>query len=109
MTLANEWYYLKNASTIFTDALNTNREALDNLMIWSFVKEKTGYLPKEFKDARLDFDKVYTGATATVARSRTCANAALDVKYKNIFNNIPVNIIRKQILSECLTQSDDCM
>ena len=81
MTLANEWNYLTNASDVFADALKTpaGKEDLFNLMIWSFVKEKTTFLPKEFKDARLDFDKVYTGATSTVARSRTCANAALDV------------------------------
>lgn len=47
-------------------------------MVWSFVKDRTTYLPKVFRDARLDFDKVYAGTTASAARSRTCANAILD-------------------------------
>ena len=47
-------------------------------MVWSFVKERTDFLPKIFKDARLDFDKAYSGTNAIAARSRTCANAALD-------------------------------
>ncbi len=52
--------------------------ALDNLMIWSFIKDKSGYLPKRYKDARLEFDTIYSGQNSMAPRSRTCANAALD-------------------------------
>ena len=54
------------------------KRTLDNMMAWSFIKDRSSYLPKRYKEARLDFDKVYNGQTTLAPRSRTCANAALD-------------------------------
>jgi hypothetical protein len=36
-----------------------NKRALDNLLVWSFVKSKMNFLPKAFRDAQLEFDKVW--------------------------------------------------
>lgn len=35
-----------------------NLSNLDNLMVWSYLKDRTGFLPKKYKDAKLEFDKV---------------------------------------------------
>ena len=47
-------------------------------MAWSVIRDRSSYLPKKYKDARLDFDKVYIGQTTLAPRTRTCANAILD-------------------------------
>ena len=47
-------------------------------MVWSFIRDRSSYLPKKYKDARLEFDKVYVGQTTLAPRSRTCSNGALD-------------------------------
>ena len=69
--------YLKNFTKIYTDSINDAQKlkTLDNLLVWSFVKSKTGFLPKTYRDAQQDFDKVYSGTTTTPPKSRTCANA----------------------------------
>ena len=48
-------------------------------MNWSFLKDRTNFLPKAYRDARLEFDKVYRGSTSIPERSKTCANAVLDI------------------------------
>ena len=47
--LVNELDYLTNATIIYKNALATKAETLLNLMVWSFVKERTDFLPKIFK------------------------------------------------------------
>lgn len=47
-------------------------------MMWYFIKSRTAYLPKLYRNIQLEFDKVYTGATAMAPRSRTCSNAIND-------------------------------
>lgn len=47
---------------------------LDNFLMWSFIKSKTFYLPKVYRDAALEFDKVNSGTNATPPRSRSCAD-----------------------------------
>jgi predicted metalloendopeptidase len=36
-------------------------------------------LPKKYKDAKLNFDKINVGSTSIPERSKTCANAVLDI------------------------------
>ena len=48
-------------------------------MLWSYIKDRTGFLPKKYKYAKLEFDKVNTGSTSIPERSKTCANAVLDI------------------------------
>ena len=48
-------------------------------MVWSFVKDRSSFLPKKYKDAKLEFDKVYLGSGSIPERSKTCANAILDI------------------------------
>ena len=68
--------YLGNFSELYKEYTTSkfNLKALDNLLVWSFLKPKTGFLPKKYKDAQLEFDKVNTGAASLPPRSRTCAN-----------------------------------
>lgn len=47
-------------------------------MMWYMIKGRTNFLPKLFRNAQLEFDKVYTGATSIAPRTRTCSNAIND-------------------------------
>ena len=58
LILVNDIDYLKPALKIYQNAASFQKKELKNLLIWSIVKDKTGLLPKKFKDAKLDFDKV---------------------------------------------------
>lgn len=42
------------------------------------IKGRTNFLPKLFRNAQLEFDKVYTGASSIAPRTRTCSNAIND-------------------------------
>ena len=48
-------------------------------MLWSYLKERTGFLPKKYKDAKLEFDKINSGSSSIPERAKTCANSVLDV------------------------------
>ena len=47
-------------------------------MVWGFIRDRASYLPKKYRDARLEFDKLYTGQQVIPPRSTTCSNAAAD-------------------------------
>ena len=47
-------------------------------MAWSVIRDRSSYLPKRYKDVRLDFDKVYIAQTTQAPRTRTCTNDILD-------------------------------
>lgn len=49
--------YLEKAMKIFV-AQSRNRRDFDNLMMWSFIKDKTLFMSKKFKEIRMEFDKV---------------------------------------------------
>ena len=36
-------------------------------------------MPKKYKEAKLEFDKINLGSNSIPERSRTCANAVLDI------------------------------
>ncbi len=36
-------------------------------------------MPKKYKEAKLEFDKINLGSTSIPERSKTCANAVLDI------------------------------
>lgn len=42
------------------------------------IKGRTNFLPKLFRNAQLEFDKIYSGATSIAPRTRTCSNAIND-------------------------------
>ena len=49
--------FLMNASQIFNDAAQNNKQTLINLIVWSFMKDKMEFLPKAFRDAHMEFNK----------------------------------------------------
>lgn len=55
------------------------KKDFDNMMVWSFVKDRSSFLPKKYKDAKLDFDKVVIGSSSLPERSKSCANGILDI------------------------------
>ncbi|CAF0964437.1 unnamed protein product [Brachionus calyciflorus] len=55
--LVVDFGYLRGMLDIYQDALANNKDDLHNLLIWSFLKPRTGFLPKKFRDFQLDFDK----------------------------------------------------
>ena len=56
--LVEDMDYFTRALKVYQNAVTSKPRALKNLMVWTLVKDKTGLLPKRYKDARLDFDKV---------------------------------------------------
>lgn len=79
--LAEDSTYLANASAVFKrmDSDADNRRTLFNLIGWSFLKDKLRSLPKKFRDAYNEFEKVYSGSSIAAPRYRTCANNILNV------------------------------
>lgn len=51
--------YFSRALKVYQTAVQQQPRALQNLFIWTLVKDKTGILPKKYKDIRLDYDKVF--------------------------------------------------
>ncbi|CAF1087988.1 unnamed protein product, partial [Brachionus calyciflorus] len=72
--LVIDFSYLRKMLDVYQNALKDNKDDLHNLFIWSFVKSRTSFLPKKFRDFQLDFDKIYSGTTSIPKRSRTCSN-----------------------------------
>ena len=58
--------------------MNCCYRALENLIIWTVVREKVNFLPRKYKESKLEFDKVYRGTNAISSRSISCANMVLD-------------------------------
>ncbi len=46
---------------------------IDNLVIWSAISKEVLFLPKKYKDAKLEFDEVYRGRKTEEPRDQTCA------------------------------------
>lgn len=76
--LVEDMDYFTRALKVYKNVITSQPRVLKNLLIWTLVKDKTGLLPKRYKDARLDFDKIYTGTATAQARSYTCANYVLN-------------------------------
>ncbi len=72
--------YLKSFAGWYNNLVEDSDKlkALDNLMIWSFVKGRSNFLPKVYRDIQQDFDKVSSGTNVIPPRTRTCANAITD-------------------------------
>jgi hypothetical protein len=56
--LVEDMDYFTRALKVYKNVTTYQPRVLKNLLIWTLVKDKTGLLPKRYKDARLDFDKV---------------------------------------------------
>jgi hypothetical protein len=56
--LVEDMDYFTRALKVYKNVITYQPRVLKNLLIWTLVKDKTGLLPKRYKDARLDFDKV---------------------------------------------------
>ncbi len=52
---------------------------LENLMVWSFIKNDVTFLPRKYKEIKLEFDKVYKGTKSIVSRQITCSNYVIEV------------------------------
>lgn len=47
-------------------------------MIWSAVKNQLNFLPKKFREAKLEFDRVYKGSKSAHSRSFICSQIIID-------------------------------
>ena len=58
--LVDDWNYLQNALKLYKNFTDNPQKTkyLKNLLLWVFLKERTGILPKRYKDAKQAFDKV---------------------------------------------------
>lgn len=76
VVLVYDWKYLKNASQIYANAFENQKEDLLNLMIWSFLKEKIinlNFLPKNITSKFIEFEKLFSNATSLGTRTLRCA------------------------------------
>ncbi|CAF0711924.1 unnamed protein product [Brachionus calyciflorus] len=93
--LIDDWEYFEKATELFYNSTKTDRKNLDNLIVWIFLKDRTTFLPKKFKDAKLELDRVIKGTSSMPSRSLTCSNFVLEtMEYavgrlyiENYFNN----------------------
>ncbi len=51
---------------------------LENLIIWSVVKNEVTFLPKKYKEIKLDFDRIYKGTKSVLSRQITCSTYVID-------------------------------
>lgn len=42
------------------------------------MREKVNFLPRKYKESKLDFDKIYRGTHSMASRAISCANMVLD-------------------------------
>lgn len=47
-------------------------------MIWSIVKNEVSFLPRKYKEIKLEFDKVYRGTKSILSRQIICSNYVAD-------------------------------
>lgn len=52
---------------------------LENLIMWTILREKIQHLPLKYKEAKFEFDKVYKGTASTVPRVIYCSSYVLEV------------------------------
>jgi hypothetical protein len=57
--LVDDWDYFTNALKLYKNYATSQKRGLKNLLLWVFLKDRTGLLPKRYKEAKQDFDKVY--------------------------------------------------
>ena len=59
--LVDDWNYFLNAMKLYKEYTENpeQKKMLKNLLVWVLLKERTGVLPKRYKDAKQDFDKVF--------------------------------------------------
>lgn len=70
--------YLTKATGLYEKYTKEQKADFKNFLIWAFAKDRSGLLPKRYKDARLDYDKVYSGNSVQQPRSITCSNLVLN-------------------------------
>lgn len=56
--LVDDWDYLTNAVELYDEYINNNKTAFKNFLLWVILRDRSAELPKKFRDARQDFDKV---------------------------------------------------
>ncbi|RNA08868.1 endothelin-converting enzyme 1-like isoform X1 [Brachionus plicatilis] len=105
--LIDDWEYIEQAVDVYHDALKNRPKDLDNLMIWVFIKDRTTMLPKKFKDAKLEFDRITKGTISSLPRSLICSNFVLETMefavgrlyVENYFNNASKDAATEMILN----------
>ena len=58
LILVDDWDYLTNATELYGNFVSNNKTALKNFLLWVVLKDRIGVLPKRFREAKQDFDKV---------------------------------------------------
>ena len=50
---------------------------IDNFIVWSVIRREVLFLPKKYKEARLEFDQMFRGAKVEEPRNIVCAYLTL--------------------------------
>ncbi|CAF0711928.1 unnamed protein product [Brachionus calyciflorus] len=78
--VVEDFRYLQFISDLIDKVDSTYKKSdLENLIVWSAIKTEITFLPKKYKEAKLEFDKVYKGTKSSHPRIITCSSYVLDV------------------------------
>ncbi len=77
--LVEDSAYLKKFAEKYAEMIKDPEKIkdLDNLMIWTLVKQSTEYLPKVYREIKLGFDKYLYGTSSLQPRSKICTDSVL--------------------------------
>ncbi|RNA08869.1 membrane metallo-endopeptidase-like 1, partial [Brachionus plicatilis] len=78
--IVDDFEYLSFISDFINKAdVLYKKSDLENLMVWSAIKNEVTSLPKKYMYAKQEFDKVYKGTKSSHPRAVTCSSYVLDV------------------------------
>ena len=67
----SEIAFLRNASDLLS---RTSQRTIQNYFVWRFMMSRAGIMPRDVRNIRDRFDRVFRGTSAERPRSITCAN-----------------------------------
>lgn len=68
--------FLNNASVIINE---TSPRTLQNYFIWRFMMDLAGHMPRNIRNIREQFDRVFQGTSAEKPRTVTCGVYVNDI------------------------------
>ncbi len=67
-----DFEFLSKVCRLIADS-SVAKSDIENLIIWSAIRKEVFYLPKKYKDAKLEFEEIYRGTKTEEPREQTCA------------------------------------
>ena len=71
LVIVTELSFIRNMSLLIDQE---SPRTVQNYMIWRFVMDQVGYMPKRFRAIQSAFNQIFQGVTTVPARSKSCAS-----------------------------------